>query len=72
MVEPSAGRLDRRAVVKALLADRGELLVIAGLFMRNLQRAQWIDLGFDQRHLLIARMDPGMIGSTMRESLCGS
>ena len=27
----ASGKLDRRAVVNALLADRGDLLVIAGL-----------------------------------------
>jgi thiamine pyrophosphate-dependent acetolactate synthase large subunit-like protein len=31
MTEPASNALDRRAVVRTLLADRGELLVVAGL-----------------------------------------
>lgn len=52
----------RRLLVVAQVAGSLVLLVVAGLFVRDLQRAQWIDLGFDQHHILNVRMDPGQVG----------
>jgi len=52
----------RRGLVIAQVAGSLVLLIVAGLFVRNLRRAELVDLGFDQHHLLNARMDPGQIG----------
>lgn len=38
------------------------LLIVAGLFMRSLQQAQYLKLGFDPDHLLNVRMDPQWAG----------
>jgi predicted permease len=38
------------------------LLIVAGLCVRSVQRAQAIDLGFDPRNVLTVRLDPHQIG----------
>src|SRR5437870_4288241 len=35
--------------------------MVAGLFVRSLQRAEQLDLGFDQDHLLTLRITPGPV-----------
>jgi macrolide transport system ATP-binding/permease protein len=52
----------RSALVVAQVAGSLMLLVIAGLFVRQLERAQRIDLGFDPDHVLNVAMDPHQIG----------
>ncbi len=47
----------RSALVIAQVAVSLVLLVAAGLFVRSVQRAQSIDLGFDPRHVLNLSMD---------------
>jgi predicted permease len=37
-------------------------LIVAGLSVRSLQRAQFLDLGFDPANVLTARIDPHQIG----------
>jgi predicted permease len=60
-VGPSRQRL-RSALVVAQVAGSLVLLVVAGLFVRSLQRAQWIDLGFDPTDVLTVRIDPHQVG----------
>ena len=38
------------------------LLVIAGLFVRSLQKVETFDLGFDPSHILNVTMDPHQAG----------
>jgi predicted permease len=58
-----AGRLRLRgALVVAQVAGSLMLLIIAGLFVRSLQRAESLDLGFEPDHLLNVRMDPSQVG----------
>jgi putative ABC transport system permease protein len=52
----------RSTLVIAQVAGSLVLLVIAGLFVRSLQRAQTIDLGFDPSNILIVRLDPRQVG----------
>ncbi len=52
----------RSALVVAQVAGSLVLLVVAGLFVRSLQRAQWIDLGFDPANVLTVRIDPHQVG----------
>jgi len=59
----SAGRQRvRQALVVAQVGGSLVLLIVAGLFVRSLQAAQRIDLGFDPDHLLNFRIDPGQLG----------
>jgi predicted permease len=59
----SAGRQRVRGIlVVAQVAGSLVLLIVAGLFVRSLQRAQRMDLGFDPGHVLNVRMDPSQIG----------
>ena len=57
----------RRQRVRSLLvigqvAGSLVLLIVAGLFMRSLENAQHLKLGFDPDHLLNVRMDPEWAG----------
>lgn len=45
------------------------LLVIAGLFMRSLERSAHADLGFDPNHVVTMMMDPGEVGYNVDRSL---
>ena len=59
----SRGRLRMRNLL-ALSQVGGSLalLIVAGLFVRSLQRAQHLYLGFDSEHLLNVTMDPQQAG----------
>jgi predicted permease len=52
----------RSAMVVAQVAGSLVLLIVAGLCMRSLQRAQFVDLGFDASNVVTARLDPHQIG----------
>jgi putative ABC transport system permease protein len=58
-----AGRQRLRcAMVVAQVAGSLVLLIVAGLCIRSVQRAQAVDLGFDPRGVLTVRLDPHQIG----------
>ncbi|MHB1327608.1 MAG: ADOP family duplicated permease, partial [Gemmatimonadales bacterium] len=59
---PSGGRRSRltHGLVITQIALSIVLLVSAGLFLRNLERATQVDKGFDSSNLLIADLDPGL------------
>ena len=58
-----AGRQKFRSVlVVAQVAGSLLLLVVAGLFVRSLQHAQGMDLGFEPDHVLNVMLDPQQIG----------
>ena len=52
----------RHALVVAQVAGSLVLLVAASFFMRSLQHAQRIDLGFDPANVLTMRLDPSYVG----------
>ena len=52
----------RSAMVVAQVAGSLVLLIVAGLCMRSLQRAQFVDLGFTSANIVTARLDPHQIG----------
>jgi predicted permease len=52
----------RSLLVMAQVAGSLALLVVAGLFVRNLHQAQYIDVGFDPANVLTVRLDPQQIG----------
>jgi predicted permease len=52
----------RNFLIVAQVAGSLVLLVVAGLFVRSLQKVQGFDLGFDPDHLLNVKMDPHEIG----------
>jgi predicted permease len=52
----------RRLLVVAQVAGALMLLIIAGLFVRHLQRVKQLDLGFEPTHVLNARLDPHQAG----------
>jgi predicted permease len=52
----------RSAMVVAQVAGSLVLLIVAGLCVRSLQRAQFVDLGFETRNVITARLDPHQIG----------
>ena len=54
----------RSALVVAQVAGSLVLLVMAGLAERNLQEAQWIDLGFDPSNVLTVQLNPHDVGYT--------
>ena len=56
------GQRTRSALVALQMAGSAALLIVAGLFIRSLQRAQHADLGFDPTHVLNVALDPGEIG----------
>jgi putative ABC transport system permease protein len=58
-----AGRQRLRSVmVVAQVAGSVVLLIVAGLCIRTVQRAQSVDLGFDARNVLTVRLDPHQVG----------
>ncbi|CAN5676090.1 ABC transporter permease [soil metagenome] len=59
----------RSALVVAQVAGSLVLLVVAGLLVRSLQRAQTVDLGFDPQNVLVARVDPRQIGYTQERAI---
>jgi predicted permease len=64
-----AGRQRIRSVlVVAQVAGSLVLLVMAGLAARNLQAAQWMDLGFDPTNLLTVQLNPHEVGYTVERS----
>ncbi len=52
----------RNALVVAQVCGSFLLLIAAGLFVRSLEKAQSVDLGFDPRNVLNASVDPGQLG----------
>ena len=52
----------RSAMVVAQVAGSLVLLIVAGLCIRSVQRAQAVDLGFDPRGVLTVRLDPHQVG----------
>ncbi len=63
------GRQRVRSVLAiAQLAGSLVLLIVAGLCIRTLHRAQFVDLGFDPEHVLTVRIDPHQIGYTLPRS----
>jgi len=52
----------RGAMAIAQVAGSLVLLIVAGLCVRSVQRAQTVDLGFDPRSVLTVRLDPHQIG----------
>jgi predicted permease len=54
----------RSALVVAQVAGSLVLLIMAGLFARNLQQARWTDLGFEPDRVLTAQLDPSNVGYT--------
>jgi predicted permease len=52
----------RSLLVIGQVAGSLVLLIIAGLFIRTLQQAQYLKLGFEPGHLLNVRMDPQWAG----------
>jgi macrolide transport system ATP-binding/permease protein len=58
---PSRQRL-RSLLVSAQVAGSLVLLIVAGLFVKSLQRAELVDLGFETRHLVNARLSPRYVG----------
>ena len=67
----SGGRQSHRMqelIVVIQIAGSLMLLVCAGLFIRSLQDAQRVDLGFDPSHLLTVRMNPRWAGYDRQQS----
>ena len=58
---PGRQRL-RSLLVVSQVAGSLALLVVAGLFVRTLHRAQQIDLGFDPEHVTTVRLFPHQLG----------
>jgi predicted permease len=52
----------RNFLVVVQVAGSFTLLVVAGLFVRSLQKVQAFDLGFDPSHVLNATLDPHQVG----------
>ena len=52
----------RKSLVVAQIAGSLLLLVVSGLFVRSLDRAEHMDLGFETDHVLSALLDPNGIG----------
>jgi predicted permease len=63
MAEGSTRQRVRAVLVVAQVAVSLVLLVAAGLFVRSVQRAQSIDLGFDYSHVLNLAMDVSLQGT---------
>lgn len=55
----------RSVMVVAQVGGSLVLLIVAGLCMRSLQQAQRVDLGFNDEHVVTARLDPRQVGYTL-------
>ncbi len=62
MAEGTGRHRLRSALVISQVAVSLILLIAAGLFVRSVQRAQSVDLGFDPRHVLSMSMDVSQLG----------
>jgi predicted permease len=62
MAEGAGRHRLRSALVVSQVAVSLILLIAAGLFVRSVQRAQSVDLGFDPRHVLNLSMDVSQLG----------
>jgi putative ABC transport system permease protein len=58
----------RSGMVVAQVAGSLVLLIVAALCIRNTQRAQALDLGFDPSNVLTVRLDPHQIGYDLRRT----
>src|SRR6185312_14833952 len=58
----AGGNRVRNSLVVAQIAGSFVLLVIAGLFIRSLESAQRVYLGFDSEHVADVSMDPHLVG----------
>ena len=56
------------SLVIAQIAGCVALLVVAGLFVRTLQNARRVDLGFDPHGIVTARLDPSNLGRSQEQS----
>ncbi len=63
-----AGRL-RRMLVVTQLAGSLVLLIVAGLFVRSLSRAESVDLGYDAHGVLDLSMNPGDVGYNKAQTI---
>jgi predicted permease len=59
----------RHALVVAQVAGSLVLLIVAGLFIRNLREAQRVDLGFDPAHIVVARLDTQHLGFDLERNV---
>lgn len=59
----------RNALVVAQVAGSLVLLIVAGLFVRNLREAQHVDLGFNPRAVVSARLDTQHLGFDAAQNL---
>jgi putative ABC transport system permease protein len=66
----SGGRRQRArgALVVAQVAGSLVLLIVAGLCVRNLQRMQVMDLGFEPDRLVTVRVDPRQVGYSVERA----
>jgi predicted permease len=66
----SGGRRQRArsALVVAQVAGSLVLLIVAGLCVRNLQRMQVMDLGFEPDRLVTVRLDPRQVGYSVERA----
>lgn len=66
----SGGRRQRTrsALVVAQVAGSLVLLIVAGLCVRNLQRMQVMDLGFEPDRLVTVRVDPRQVGYSVERA----
>lgn len=62
------GQRIRSVLVTVQVAGSVALVIVAGLFIRSLQSAQYADLGFDPTHVLNVALDPGEIGYSQIQS----
>jgi predicted permease len=62
MAEGTGRHRLRSLLVVSQVAVSLILLIAAGLFVRSVQRAQSVDLGFDPRHVLTLSMDVSQLG----------
>ena len=63
MAEGTARHRLRSLLVVSQVAVSLILLIAAGLFVRSVQRAQSVDLGFDPKHVLTVSMDVSQLGT---------